>query len=159
IHDLTSGKPLFSLEGWALAYSPDGRWLTTMAADAKTVLLLDARTYETVARLEGHQEFVYMAAFSPDSRRLATCCRDRTARLWELDSPSGKGRESQVLRGHTDEVYAVAFHPDGTRLATSGTDGVIWLWDLARNEEVARLLGHSGFVWSLAFSPDGTTLA
>jgi hypothetical protein len=64
-----------------------------------------------------------------------------------------------VLRGHTDMVYAAAFHPDGTRLATAGGDGAIWLWDLARGEEVARLLGHTGYVMSLAFSPDGTTLA
>ena len=138
----------------ALTYSPDGRWLVARAADEKTVLLLDARTHEMAAQFRGHERFVFWAAFSPDSLHLATCSKDRTVRVWEIDSGL-----CQVLRGHTDEVFAAAFHPNGTRLATAGRDRAVWLWDLARGEEVARLPGHTSYVWSLAFSPDGTTLA
>jgi WD40 repeat protein/predicted Ser/Thr protein kinase len=152
--DIASGACVFSAEGWALAYSPDGRWLAVEAADHKTVLLLDAQTHETVARFAGHENQVFKAAFSPDGRRLATCSHDRTVRLWPI-----AGGACQVLRGHTDEVFAVAFHPDGARLATAGRDRAVWLWDLARGEEVVRLQGHTEFIWSLAFSPDGATLA
>ena len=141
-------------QGCVLAFSPDGRWLAGLDADNQTVLLLDARTHETAALFEGHEKLVYSAAFSPDSRLLATCSQDSTVRLWQV--PSGACRE---LTGHTDEVFAAAFHPDGTRLATGGRDGAVWLWDLKRREEVARLPGHITYVWSLAFSPDGTTLA
>jgi WD40 repeat protein/predicted Ser/Thr protein kinase len=155
VWDLESEERLFSSAGYALAYSPDGRWLAVRAVDEMTVLLLDARTYEPANRcFRGHESVVWSAAFSPDSRLLATCSSDRTARVWHLDSDV-----CQQLRGHADEVFAAAFHPGGTRLATGGRDGAVWLWDLERGEEVARLPGHISYIWSLAFSPDGTTLA
>jgi WD40 repeat protein len=151
--DFASGGRLHSADGGALAYSPDGRWLAARAADEKSVLLLDGRTHAVTARLTGHEKRIHSAAFSPDSRRLATCGADWTVRLWEVETGA-----CRVLSGHTDEVFTAAFHPAGKRLATAGRDRAVWLWDLERGEEVARLLGHTTYVWSLAFSPDGKTL-
>src|SRR5262249_4824117 len=117
--DVGSGECLYPAEGGALAYSPDGRWLAVRDAAGRTVLLLDARPHKTAPRFSGHEKFVYWAAFSPDSRHLASCSRDRTVRVWQIDpltlpsppSDGGEGRvrECQVLRGHTDEVFTAAF--------------------------------------------------
>jgi WD40 repeat protein len=164
--DVSSGERLFATAGAGLAYSPDGRWLATRSAEGTTVVLRDAQTHQMAAHLSGHEALVHTAAFSSDSRRLATCSQDGTIRLWEItpltqpSAPEGEGwvRACHVLRGHTDEVFAVAFHPGGTRLASAGRDRAVWLWDLAKGEPVVRLQGHTSYVWSLAFSPDGKTL-
>jgi WD40 repeat protein len=153
VDDISSGQQLFEAPGRVLAYSPDGRLLATLPADNREVVLMDARSHETVACFRGHEKPVNSAAFSPDSRLLATCGSDRIIRVWQIDTGASK-----KLEGHTAEVYAAAFHPGGTRLASGARDGAVWLWDLARGEDVARLPGHTSFVWSLAFSRDGTTL-
>jgi WD40 repeat protein len=154
VFDVETGKRLFSTLGSVRAYSPDGRCLAVVNAQEDILVLLDAETHETAAQFRGHEGNIHFAAFSPDSRRVATCGMDRTIRLWPIE-----GGACQVLRGHTDNVFALAFHPDGTRLASAGRDRAVWLWDLVRGEEVARLQGHTKLVFSLAFSPDGSTLA
>jgi WD40 repeat protein/predicted Ser/Thr protein kinase len=154
--EAATGKEVFSAEGAAFAYSPDGRWLAGRGADEKTVVLWDTRTYQRSAEWPGHTEAISAIAFSRDGSQLASVGgMDQTVRVWTVAT----GQCQAVLQGHTDEVFTAAFHPSRARLATAGRDRAIWLWDLATGQEVARLAGHRNYVWSVAFSPDGKTLA
>src|SRR5438128_2417532 len=60
---------------FAVAFSPDGRWLASGGLE-DDVQLWDARTGDHVATLKGHRDAVLALAFRPDSRVLASASRD-----------------------------------------------------------------------------------
>jgi WD40 repeat protein len=80
-----------------------------------------------LSAFEGHAAGVGSIAFSPDGKRLAGGCGDKTVRLWDLPT----GQEVLSLKGPASRVNSVSFSPDGQRLA-SGTDlreGAVWVWE------------------------------
>ncbi|MGV9601333.1 protein kinase domain-containing protein [Streptosporangium sandarakinum] len=107
--------------------------------------------------LSNHHAEVYSVAFSSDGKTLATGSRDRTARLWDVNSSIPT---DSPLTGHTKGVNSVAFSPDSKTLATGSGDKTARLWDAATRTPIGRpLTGHTKGVSSVAFSPDGKILA
>jgi WD40 repeat protein len=134
---------------YAVAYSPDGKWLATGGWD-RTIKLRDAASGEERLTIFGHAGFVLDLAFSPDSRALASTSEDRSVRLWEIPT----GRQIGVFHGHTDFVQAVAFAPDGRELASGGLEGTLKVWDRRTGLPVV-FDQHTGWVVRLAFRRDG----
>jgi len=122
----------------------DWRRVRLLAAD------LQQRGLPTV--LHGHRAAVSRAAFSPDSRLLATTSDDCTARIWDLSE-----RTSFALYGHTNQVWRAAWSPDQRLLATSSRDGSVRVWDVAARQAIA-VLTHEREVRNVAFAPDGRTI-
>jgi WD40 repeat protein len=100
-----------------------------------------------------HDAAVLAVAFTTDGGRLATACRDNTARLWDL--PSGKEHRRFT---HDDWVTAAAASADGQLVATACRDGTARIWDVESGGEQGRVT-QDGVVWAVAFSPDGRLLA
>lgn len=94
------------------------------------------------------------AAFSPDSRLLATSSVDATIRFWRLadDQPVLTIRQPVG-------VTSIKFSPDGHTLVSASYDAQVRLWDVATGKLIRTLKGHTGTVWSIDFSPDGKTVA
>lgn len=145
-------------EVYAVAWSPDGRWIASGGQDLD-VRLWDPVTMQPRAVLRGHGSYVHSLAFAPDSRTLASASQDYTVRLWDVSGAEPRPR--CVLKGHHNHVMAVAFAPDGQTLASAGDDCTIHLWNLSTEKPTLRgvLKGHSSDIFALAFAPDNRTLA
>ncbi len=105
--------------------------------------------------LRGHTDGVYAVAISPDAKCIATGGRDRTIKLWDIETE----KLIRTLEGHDGMVLRLAFSPDGTTLASGGEDQTIKIWDVATGRETATLKGHRNWVCAVSFSPDGRRLA
>src|SRR5207245_470641 len=77
--------------------------------------------------LDGHGDALNAVAFSPDGQRLVTASRDRTARVWAVQT----GKALFILQGHTEPIRWVAWSPDGKQIASAGQDRKVILWDAA----------------------------
>ena len=151
IRDLGSGRVIHALEGHSgrtkcLAFSPDGRYLSTGGLDYK-VKVWEVESGElkweaggrrdswTAVDREGHRGYVMAVAFSPDGRYLASGGEYRTVRLWEVETGTqlrvlgGAEPPFTLIRGgHPDGILALAFSPDGRYLASADEDGLIKFW-------------------------------
>jgi WD40 repeat protein len=110
------------------------------------VLLSDAEL-----TLEGHEEGIWACAITPDGSRVISTSRDRTLRVWDLQS----GEALAVLRGHDAEVRGCAVMPDGRRVVSASADETLKIWDLETGQVLATLSGHEARVLACAVTPDG----
>ncbi|KAH8112387.1 WD40 repeat-like protein [Phellopilus nigrolimitatus] len=68
-------------------------------------------------RIIGHEDSVYCLEF--DARRLVTGSRDRTIKVWDLET----GRLRATLRGHAGSVLCLKFDKAAMARADAGEDG------------------------------------
>lgn len=121
IRDAKTGKLLATLEYnnyivCSLAWTSDGKKL--ISGSFGLIRLFDTATWEQIAVLEGHIDFVNAIALSCSNRLLASASDDKTVRLWNLDTNLPVGPSIQ----HDDMVQCAAFSADGKVLVTGSND-------------------------------------
>jgi WD40 repeat protein/energy-coupling factor transporter ATP-binding protein EcfA2 len=113
--------------------------------------------------LTGHTGAVYLTAFSPDGKLLATSSYDNTVRLWDMRDPQDPKPLGKPITGFGSWVSSAVFSPDGKTLAAAGDDHMVRLFDVtdpAHPRPIGRPLDQdTGTIYLIAFSPDGKTLA
>ena len=156
VWDWRSGKTIRTIRGevgpgegeiYAIALSPDGRWLAAGGfIEHDVIRIYDFASGRLVRLLRGHADAVYGLAFAPDSRRLISGSADKTAILWDVES----GQMLRRLQGHAAAIEAVDFSADGARIVTASDDHSLRLWRTNDGGLMQQMEGHSEGVRSLA---------
>jgi WD40 repeat protein len=153
--DTETGAELLTLkdnvEGWPMAFSPDGKLLATTARStegAGTILVWDVAAGKELPRLKGHSGAVLDLAFDRDGKRLASVARAGTpgayeVNLWDVATGSVFLHEKKDGELWPAVGHCLSFSPSGHGLLgrdLARPDGSVeTIWDATpRPEEPAR---------------------
>jgi WD40 repeat protein len=102
--------------------------------------------------IQGHNQDVLAATYSPGGARIATASADGNVMVWDART----GQAQWNLQGHGTVVRSVAFSPDSSLLASSGDDHMARIWEIKTGKLLLTLEDKAGGVRSVQFTPDGT---
>jgi WD40 repeat protein len=159
----------------AIAFSPDGKKIASVARDDDTVRVWDPGTGKLLHEFHApgilSREFSTEGddtiAFTPDGKAIAAGVGADVC-FWELES----GTEVRRFRGKGKGIQALTFSRDGKSFYCGGDDNRLYQWDIASGNLVRswdyfagrqpRIFGSGqpeAAVALKAISPDGTTAA
>ncbi len=132
LHTLEEAQPSFV---WNATFSPDGSLLAVVAqaiADENnvkaSVRLYQVRTGVLLRSISESSNRVFVQAFAPDGRWLATSGDDPDVQLWDTQS----GAKGKTLKGQTGGSDALIFAEQGKKLISVSThDEALREWDVA----------------------------
>jgi dipeptidyl aminopeptidase/acylaminoacyl peptidase len=138
----------------ALAFSADGRTVTTVSDAEAGVFLWDSATGKLLRQWHLPQRWLARSAVGAGGKVLATADEAGRVALWDV--PTGK--KLHVLKGTAGTSLALS--PDGKSVVAGLGSGELGVWDVATGKQRGRLPRSA---WSrglpLTFSPDGKRIA
>ncbi|EDQ85533.1 uncharacterized protein MONBRDRAFT_29209 [Monosiga brevicollis MX1] len=104
-----------------------------------------------------HLDEVVAVAVGARSQLLATGCKDKHARVFDIGpQPRGSSRSRLLYSTPRDRVYALAFEPIEEELLLIGADdNVVELVHPRQGLQIFRVTVHTDYVRSVAFTPSG----
>lgn len=111
---------------YGLGFDSQSQLIATASGD-KVAKVWNVITGIQVSAFTGHSNWVWSAAFNPDSNFVVTAGSvGGSARVWQART----GKEQLVLRGHQSFVSNAVFSRNGRFVLTTGDDGTARIWEL-----------------------------
>ena len=90
VWDAATGQTLLTYTGssgqvYALAWSPDGKWIAS-AGDDKSVHIWNAATGQTLTQYHGQTNIIFDVAWSPDGSSIASASADGSVDVWRFQA-------------------------------------------------------------------------
>ncbi|KAH7905466.1 quinon protein alcohol dehydrogenase-like superfamily [Hygrophoropsis aurantiaca] len=143
------------VQGYCVAYSPDGRLVA--AKHIKAIVLLNAETGERIRDPLQFGESVSCLAFSPDGSRIAAGSSSGDVQVFDV--ATGETIVG-LFKAHIKTVTSLVYALDGQQIITASIDGSIRVWDAATGQEIGDpMLGQERSIWQIVPSHDGQRLA
>ncbi|MDX2255881.1 MAG: NB-ARC domain-containing protein [Pseudanabaenaceae cyanobacterium bins.39] len=156
--NLATGECLLSWEAddhdrvWAIAVSPDDRWVVT-GGDDRMIKFWDVQTGECLRQFSGHTSQILDLLFTPQGDRLISCSSDRTIKIWDVIT----GACINTLPIHLNWVWAISLvkylstdsSQDPEILFSSSWDGTIKSCALATDKvshTMQSILAYKGMI-------------
>ncbi|HUP21040.1 MAG TPA: WD40 repeat domain-containing protein [Gemmatimonadota bacterium] len=167
VWDLETGKPAATLAGhtgWVagLDAGADGTTVVSAGTDATLLVwdLSDVGESDPAAATARYLP-IRGCAFTPDGRRLATTCDDKSLTVWDVE----RGSEIATwIGGHYNDFLDCAVEPAGERVVTTSSDNTLVVRRLGDGERLLSMTGHDVLeypyfgVFACAFSRGGRLL-
>jgi WD40 repeat protein len=114
----------------SVSFSSSGRLLAVAggaASEYGEIQLWDVASRKLERSIRVTNDAVYGVAISPDEKRVAVGCADKTVRVFDVPD----GRQVMSCDNHIDWVFGTAFSSDGTQIASASRDRALKLIDVA----------------------------
>jgi len=109
----------------ALSISPNQK-LAAMASGNK-LFIINYLQQNSVQEISGFSSVISSVDVSSDTKMLVNGNRDKTVRLWDIQS----GRYLAIFSGHTEAVEMVKFSKDNQLIVSASQDKTIRMWDIS----------------------------
>ncbi len=146
-----------SSQGTGLTFSTGGKSATASSGSTSTPASPGA-----LVSYQGHSDYIWSVAWSPDSAYIVSCSQDGTAQVWTASN----GKLLLSTRSHISPAIAddfaksVVWSPSSKQILTGFQDGTAESLDIVNRQLSAEFRGDA--TWSanaVAWSPDGKYVA